>query len=66
MVEKGLGHLFITSNSSHFFNKTDFEQYLFQSKFDFHSNFDTWYEHVILFQILMPCWFELILSLSDE
>ena len=28
--EKYLGHLIITSNSSHFFNKTDFEQYLFQ------------------------------------
>ena len=27
--EKGLGYLFVTSNSSHFFNKTDFEQYLF-------------------------------------
>ena len=25
---KVLGHLFITSNNSHFFNKTDFEQYL--------------------------------------
>ena len=29
MVEKGLGHLFITSSSSHFFNKTNFEQYMF-------------------------------------
>ena len=29
IVEKSLGHLFITSNSSHFFNKTDFMQYLF-------------------------------------
>ena len=29
IVEKGLRHLFITSNSSHFFNKTDFELYLF-------------------------------------
>ena len=28
IVEKGLGHLFITSGSSHFFNKTHFEQYL--------------------------------------
>ena len=28
-MEKGLEHLFITSRSSHFFNKTDFEQYLF-------------------------------------
>ena len=28
IVEKGLGHLFITSNSSHFFNKTDFKQCL--------------------------------------
>ena len=30
IVEKGLGHLFITSSSSHFFNKTDFPQYLFK------------------------------------
>ena len=29
IVEIGLKHLFITSNSSHFFNKTDFELYLF-------------------------------------
>ena len=28
IAEKGLGQLFITPNSSHFFNKTDFEQYL--------------------------------------
>ena len=28
IVEKGLGHLFITSRCSHFFNKIDFEQYL--------------------------------------
>ena len=28
IVENGFGHLFITSSSSHFFNKTDFEQYL--------------------------------------
>ena len=28
IVEKGLGHLFIASNSFHFFTKTDFEQYL--------------------------------------
>ena len=27
--EKRLGCLFVTLNSSHFFNKTDFEQYLF-------------------------------------
>ena len=27
-MEKGLGYLFVISNSSHFFNKTDFEQYL--------------------------------------
>ena len=26
---KSLGHIFITSSRSHFFNKTDFEQYLF-------------------------------------
>ena len=30
MVEKGLGTLFITSSISHFFNKTDFKQYLFK------------------------------------
>ena len=29
-MEKGLGHLFISSTSSNFFNKTDFEQYLFE------------------------------------
>ena len=29
IVEKGLGHLFITLSSSHFLNKTDFKQYLF-------------------------------------
>ena len=29
IVEKGLGHLFVALNSSHFFNNTDFEQYLF-------------------------------------
>ena len=28
-MKKSLGHLFITSSSSRFFNKTDFEQYLF-------------------------------------
>ena len=28
IVEKGLGLLFITPSSSHFFNETDFEQYL--------------------------------------
>ena len=28
-MEKGLGHFFVTSSSSHFFNKTDFEQYVF-------------------------------------
>ena len=27
IVEQGLGHLFITSNTSHFFNKTDLEHY---------------------------------------
>ena len=27
-MAKGLGHLFVTLNSSHFFNETDFEQYL--------------------------------------
>ena len=29
IVEKGLGHPFITPNSFHFFNKIDFKQYLF-------------------------------------
>ena len=29
-VEQGLGNLFVASSSSHFFNKTDFEQYLFE------------------------------------
>ena len=29
ILEQGLGHLLITSTSSHFFNKTDLEQYLF-------------------------------------
>ena len=28
IVENGLGHLFITSSSSHFFNKTDLELYI--------------------------------------
>ena len=28
IVEKGMGHLLITASCSHFFNKTDFEQYL--------------------------------------
>ena len=30
MVEKSLGYLFITSDSSHFFDENDFEQYLFK------------------------------------
>ena len=30
LVEKGLGYLFITSSSFHFFSKTNFEQYLFK------------------------------------
>ena len=29
-MEQGFGHLFVTSSSSHFFNKTDLEQYLTQ------------------------------------
>ena len=29
IVEQGLGHLFVTSSCSLFFNKTDFKQYLF-------------------------------------
>ena len=36
-MEKNLGHLFITSSSSHFFNKTDFEQ-LFGTRFFFSTN----------------------------
>ena len=32
IVEKGFGHLFITSSSSHFYYETDFEQYLFKSE----------------------------------
>ena len=31
IVEKGLGHPIISSSSSHFFHKTDFEQYLFKN-----------------------------------
>ena len=34
-MEKRLGHLLIISSSSHFFNKTDFEQYI--SKGEFHT-----------------------------
>ena len=30
MVEKDFGHLFISSSTSHFFDKTDFGQYLFK------------------------------------
>ena len=30
IVEKGLGHLFIASSSSHLFTKTDFQQNLFK------------------------------------
>ena len=29
-MEQDLGHLFLTSSNSHFFNKTDFKQYIFQ------------------------------------
>ena len=32
IVEKSLGHMFITSSSSYFFNKIDFEHYLFNEK----------------------------------
>ena len=32
IVEEGLGHLFITSTSSYFFNKTDFEQSLYDNE----------------------------------
>ena len=31
--ENGLGHLFITSSSSYFLNKTDFELHLSKNKF---------------------------------
>ena len=31
IVEKDFGYLFITSSSSHFFNKTDAKQYLFKN-----------------------------------
>ena len=34
-MEKGLGYLFITSNSSRFFNKTDSEWYLFNLESSF-------------------------------
>ena len=30
IAEQGLGHFFITSSSSRFFNKTDFEKHLFK------------------------------------
>ena len=30
IVKQGLGHLFISSSSSHFLNKTDLEQYRFK------------------------------------
>ena len=30
-MEKSLGHLFVTSSSSYFFNKTDFERYLYKN-----------------------------------
>ena len=31
IVEKDLGHLLITSSSSYFLNKSDFEKYLFKA-----------------------------------
>ena len=34
-MEKGFGHLFISSTSSHFFNKTNFEQYLVELRISF-------------------------------
>ena len=30
IVKQGLGHLYIILSSSHFFNKTDLEQFLFK------------------------------------
>ena len=48
--EKYMGHLFITSSISHFFNKTDFEQYLFnEKKFVFfqHTAYDFYHGHII-------------------
>ena len=35
VVKQGLGHLFITLNSSHFYNKTDLQQYFFKPKLIF-------------------------------
>ena len=32
-MEKGSGYFFINSSSCYFFNKTDFEQYLFNNPF---------------------------------
>ena len=44
----GLWHLFITSNSTHFFNKTDFEQYLFKKKTHWtDSSFSTNYSWLV-------------------
>ena len=39
-MEQGLGHLSITSSSSHFFNKTDLEQYLSKLKIKSFRNVD--------------------------
>ena len=32
-MQQGLGHLYITSSRSYFFNETDFELYLFKFQF---------------------------------
>ena len=34
-LKQDLGHFFITSSSSHFFNKTDFEQFLIKNVVNF-------------------------------
>ena len=44
IVEKGLRHLFITSNRSYFFNKIDFKQYLFKNLFS--SSLFSSYGHI--------------------
>ena len=40
IVEKELHYLFITSSSSHFFNKADFEQYLLSPRPNFFSRWN--------------------------
>ena len=45
IVKKGLEHLFITSSSSRFFNKSGFEQYLFKVSFYFELIFISYFFH---------------------